>query len=121
MQFDYPYHFDGRRRTASTDAPDHIRDLVEQVLFTRPGERVNRPDFGSGLLQLTFEPLSDELAAATSFLVRGSLEQWLGQVISVDDLQVEADDGVLRVFIGYTVRRTGEQRTATFERPGAGP
>ena len=72
---DYPYHFDGRGRTATTDTADHIRDLIEQVLFTAPGERVNRPDFGSGLLRLVFAPNSDALAAATHLAVQGALQQ----------------------------------------------
>ena len=66
---------------------DHIRDLIEQVLFTAPGERVNRPNFGSGLLQLVFAPNSDELAAATQFLVQGALQQWLGDLIQVEGVE----------------------------------
>ena len=57
---DYPYHFDGSGRSAATDEADHIRDLIEQVLFTSPGERVMRPDFGAGLLALVFEPNSTD-------------------------------------------------------------
>ena len=55
---DFPYHVDGTGRSATTGAADHVRDLIEQVLFTAPGERVMRPDFGSGLLALVFEPNS---------------------------------------------------------------
>ena len=54
MNLDFPYHFDSHGRTAAIDYDAHIRDLIEQVLFTAPGERVNRPDFGSGLLRLVF-------------------------------------------------------------------
>ena len=75
--FDFPYHIDGRGRTAETDEDDHIRDMIHQVLFTNPGERVNRPDFGCGVGQLVFMPNSDALAAATQFLVQGSLTRWL--------------------------------------------
>jgi uncharacterized protein len=120
MHIDYPYRFDGRGRTATTTDADQVRDMIEQVLFTQPGERVNRPDFGSGLLQLTFQPLSDELASATAFLVRGSLEQWLGRLIAVDEIRVTGDDGTLRVHISYVVQKTGERRVERFERPGAG-
>ena len=56
-----------RRRRSDED---HVRDLIEQVLFTTPGERVNRPTFGSGLLQLVFAPNSDALAAATEMTVQ---------------------------------------------------
>jgi phage baseplate assembly protein W len=120
-QVDFPYRYDGRGRTADTGSDDHVRDLVEQVLFTVPGERVNRPDFGSGLLQLTFAPLSDELAAATQALVQGALQQWLGDVIAVDRVAVTRDDATLDVIVEYTVVRTGERRADRFTAPGAAP
>ena len=116
MNVDYPFHFDGRGRTATTDGDDHVRDLIEQLLFTVPGERVNRPDFGSGLLQLTFAPLSDELATATQLLVQGALEQWLGDLIAVERVLVAREDSVLTVAVEYVVQRSGERRTDTFER-----
>lgn len=119
MQLDYPFHFDGRGRTGATTESDHLRDLIEQVLFTLPGERVNRPDFGSGLLQLTFAPLSDELASATQFLVQGALQQWLGDRISVEEVRVTRDDAALRVLVQFVVQRTGERRVEQFERTGA--
>jgi len=115
---DYPYHFDGRGRTASTGDNAHIRDLIEQVLFTAPGERVNRPDFGSGLMQLVFAPNSDELAAATQFLVQGALQQWLGDLIEVEAVEVLNEDSTLRVTVQYSVRRTDERQTAQFTRGG---
>lgn len=116
MNVDYPFHFDGRGRTATTGGDDHVRDLIEQLLFTVPGERVNRPDFGSGLLQLTFAPLSDELATATQLLVQGALEQWLGDLIAVDRVAVVREDAALSVVVEYVVQRSGERRTDTFER-----
>ncbi len=121
MQLNYPFRFDTRRRTAGADDDEHVRDLIEQVLFTQLGERVNRPDFGSGLLTLTFAPMSDEIVAATTFLVRGSLEQWLGGLIAVEDVAVERGDGTLNVTVAYTMRRTGEQRVAQFSRPAGAP
>src|SRR5215203_7393742 len=105
---DFPYRFDGRGRTAVTEAVDHIRDLIEQVLFTAPGERVMRPDFGSGLMQLVFTPNSPELASATQMLVQSALQQWLDELIAVQGVRVEADDAVLSVTVQYVVRRTDE-------------
>jgi Bacteriophage baseplate protein W len=115
-QVDFPYAIDRRGRTAGTSEDDHVRDLIEQVLFTAPGERVNRPDFGSGLLQLFFAPNSDELASATQFLVKGSLQQWLGDVIQVDEVTVESVESSLRVTVVYTVRRTQDRRTIELSR-----
>jgi phage baseplate assembly protein W len=116
MNVDYPYHFDARGRTAETGYEDHIRDMIEQVLFTSPGERVNRPDFGCGLMQLVFAPNSDELATATQFLVQGALQQWLGDLIQVNQVDVQTDDAKLHVLVQYTIRRTQEKRTAEFSR-----
>ena len=115
-QVDYPFHFDHRGRTADAWENDHIRDLIEQVLFTAPGERLNRPTFGCCLMQLVFAPNSDELAAASQFLVQGALQQWLGDVIAVEAVQVEANDSKLSVSIRYVVRRTQERETAEFAR-----
>src|SRR6478672_1950665 len=116
MQIDHPFHIDGRGRTAATDATDHIRDLIEQVLFTAPGERVNRPTFGSGLLQLVFAPNSDELATATQFLIQGALQQWLGDLIQIVAVGVENDGATLRVTVQYVVRRNQQRQVAQFTR-----
>ena len=116
MNIDYPYHFDVRGRTATVDDDGHIRDMIEQVLFTSPGERVNRPTFGSGLMQLVFAPNSPELAAATQFLVQGALQQFLGDLILVDLVEVTAEDSKLHATIQYTVRRTNERRAVQFSR-----
>jgi phage baseplate assembly protein W len=114
MNIDFPFHFDSRGRTAVTDDADHIRDMVEQLLFTSPGERVNRPDFGSGLLQLVYAPNSPELAAALQFTIQAGLQRWLSDVIDVQGLQVISEDATLRVIVQYVIRRTGEARQDTF-------
>ena len=119
MNIDFPFHFDNRGRTAATDDEDHIRDMIEQVLFTSPGERVNRPDFGSGLMQLVFAPNSEDLATATQFLVQGALQQWLGDLILVEKVEVESHDSELRVLIQYVIRRTQVRQVAEFKRGGA--
>jgi phage baseplate assembly protein W len=114
MSVDFPFHFDGRGRTAEADGDAHIRDLIEQVLFTAPGERVNRPAFGCGLAQLVFTPNSDELAAATQYLVQGALQQWLGDLIQVEDVEVTNESSSLRVAVQYVVRRTERREVARF-------
>jgi phage baseplate assembly protein W len=116
MNIDFPFHFDGRGRTAATGEADHIRDMIEQVLLTNQGERVNRPEFGSGLLQLIFAPNSPELAAAVQFTAQGALQRWLGDLIEIGDLDVQAVDSTLRLDLKYVIRRTKEQQTATFTR-----
>jgi phage baseplate assembly protein W len=111
MQVDYPLHVDERGRTAGVDEDAHIRDMIEQVLFTTPGERVNRPTFGS-----VFAPNSDALAAATQMSVQAGLQQWLGDLIVVEDVQVSNPDSTLAIRVQYMIRRTLERRVADFQR-----
>lgn len=118
MPLDYPYNFDTRGRTAETAYDEHIRDLIEQVLFTTPGERVNRPTFGSGVLQLIFAPNGEALAAATQMSVQGALQQWLGDLISVEAVDVQSEDSTLQVRVQYVVRRNQQRQTAQFVREG---
>ncbi len=117
MDIDYPFHFDSRGRTALADRDDHVRDMIEQLIFTNPGERVNRPDFGSGLMQLVFAPNSPELAATVQFTLQAALQRWLGDVIEVRELDVSAEDATLRISVTYALSDSGEQRSATFVRP----
>ena len=113
-QIDFPYRFDDRGRTAATSDDDHIRDLIEQVLLTSPGERVNRPAFGSGLLQLVFAANSDALVAATQLTVQAALQQWLGDLIEVEAVRIKRDDATIEVTLQYFIRRNQERQIAQF-------
>jgi len=116
MNIDYPFHFDSRGRSATTDDDDHIRDMIEELLFTNPGERVNRPDFGSGLQQLIFGPNSPELAAALQFTLQATLQRWLGDLIELQALEVTSVDSTLSILVQYVVRRNNQRQVAQFTR-----
>jgi phage baseplate assembly protein W len=115
---DFPFHIDGRGQSAETAEDEHIRDMIFQVLFTNPGERVNRPDFGCGIKQLVFMPNSDALATATQFLVQGALQRWLDAVIQVESVDVEAVEAELRVTVVYSKRSGGGPRRDVFTPAG---
>ena len=114
MDIDFPLHF-SYGVTASADLEAHVRAMIEQLLFTQPGERVNRPDFGSGLMQMVFAPNSAELAATLQFTLQAALIEWLGDVIDVQALDVAAQDATLRVSLSYALRGQAPQ-TVQFER-----
>lgn len=119
MNMAFPYRIDLRGRTAAgRDRDAYIRQLIEQVLFTSPGERVNRPDFGSGLLQMVFAPNNEALAATTQLTTQAALQEWLGDLIEVEQIEVVGIDATLDVTVQYVVRRTGERQSATFQRGG---
>lgn len=117
MHLDFPFSIDGRGRSAQTDHAGYVRDLIEQLVFTQPGERVNRPDFGSGLMQLVFAGNSPELAATVQFTLHAALQRWLSDLIEVRELRVDSDDATLTVSLSYVLLRTREQASASFARP----
>ena len=118
---DHPLHVDGRGRIATAAEDDHVRDLIYQVLFTNPGERVNRPDFGCGLMQLVFEPSSEALATATQFLVQGALQRWLADVVQVEQVAIASEDERLVVTVVYVRLDTGQRQESLFLSPAGGP
>lgn len=109
-----PLQFDGRGRTAQTPTGKHLQDLIEAVVLTAPGERVMRPTFGSGLMQMAFAPNSDQLGATVQMLVQGGLQSLLGNLIEVADVSIDQTDASMTVSVSYTVRSTGVATTATF-------
>jgi phage baseplate assembly protein W len=115
-QFGFPYGIDATGQTATADSDAHIRQLIEQVLFTAPQERVNRPTFGSGLLNLLFAPNSNEVASATQFLVQGALQQVLADRVTVDMVTATSDEGSITVVVRYTIKPSGIKSSAEFTR-----
>ncbi|MBN1875890.1 MAG: GPW/gp25 family protein [Anaerolineae bacterium] len=116
MNLDFPFHFDERGQTGVANRDEHIRNMIELLLFTDPGERVNRPDFGSGLRQLVFAPNSPELAAALEFSVRAALQRWLGDLIELDELTVTSEDAKLRILVRYRVQNEPTPQTIELSR-----
>jgi uncharacterized protein len=71
-------------------------------------------------MQLVFAPNSSDLAAASQLLVQGALQQWLGDLIVVESVQIEADDATLRVRIQYQIRLSQLRESAEFARQVVG-
>jgi len=118
MNIGYPFAFNGQGRTSTIGYETHIHDMIEQLLFTNPGERVNRPDFGSGLLYMIFAPNSSELASTLQFSLQAALNQWIGDLIEVQAVRVSSEEATLSVLVQYLIRSSGERRIETFERSG---
>lgn len=114
MSLAFPYAIDPRGRSAEVAEDEHVRDMIEQVLFTAPGERVNRPDFGCGLLQLVFAPNSDTLAAALQMTVQSALQQWLGPLIVIETVDIRSEEATLSVQVRYLLRSNQRRVTAQF-------
>lgn len=98
---DQALRFDATGRTARVTPDTRLRQMIETVLFTRPGERLNRSDFGSGLDQLVFAAASPEVATATEYLVLGALQRWAGGIAQIQAVDVAADEASLVVTVRY--------------------
>lgn len=116
-EFGFPLRVDSSGRTASAGEEAHVRQLIEQLLFTEPGERVNRPDFGAGLRRLVFSANSPEVASATEYLVQGALQRFLGERVQVEAVQVRSEDARLEITVQYRLLRTQERRVEQFASP----
>lgn len=119
MNLKYPYCFDSSGFTARTDLAEHIFEMIEQILFTAPGERVNRPTFGTGTAQLVFQPNSDVLAGAQQQVIQASLQQWLSDLIKVSAVEVVNVDSQLQITVSYTIVQTQQQQVRQFVYGGA--
>ncbi len=110
---DYPYSVGGNGIPSTTGPDDHLRDLILQVLFTNPGERVNLPEFGVGVQRLVFAPNSDALRLSSQFLITTNLQRWLGDRINVEQVNVSSDPGfeeAVTIEIVYTVKATQQRQ-----------
>jgi phage baseplate assembly protein W len=110
----YPYSVNNQAIPATTDPDDHLQDLILELLFTNPGERVNLPQFGAGVQRLVFAPNSDALRASTQFLIMTNLNQWLGDRISVGQVDVSSDPATeeqVVITITYAVKQTQQQQS----------
>ena len=115
----FPFRTDDSGRLADPPYEEHVRELIEQLLFTAHGERVNRPDLGAGLLELLFAPASMEVVSVAEHQVAGALNRWLGELIQVETVRVESDVSKLRILVRYILRRNQQHQAAVFEHPGA--
>jgi uncharacterized protein len=113
----FPYGLDDRGRTATATYNDHVEQMLLLLLFTRPGERVNLPTFGCGLLDHLFAPNSPEIAAALNVTIAAAISLWLPDVLRVTSLDVTAQGSQLNVNIGYTVLATGSPTNLTLSVP----
>jgi uncharacterized protein len=119
IEIAFPFRVGSHGRTATSDPSTHVTELVQALLFTSPGERVNRPTFGGGVMQMLFEPARPELATASQMLVQGMLQQWLGDLISVQQVDFDTtSEGSVRVTVQYVVKATQQTQTDVFLQPG---
>jgi uncharacterized protein len=112
----FPFAFVGSGRTRVPDAEQRVRELVEMLIFTMPGERAMRPDLGTPVMGLLFEGLNDALTAALQVSLHAALQQWLAGIVDVREVTVEAVESTLRVGVIYSLASETTQHRIEFKR-----
>lgn len=111
----YPLRVDvGAGQVARANYPDHVNQLIAQLLLTSPGERVCLPEFGCGLRRLVFAAQSDALLATVRIQVQQSITKWLADQVQLTDVSVLSgadpanglDEGELLITVSYTLTDT---------------
>ena len=115
MYLSFPFRLSGDGRIAAVDFDAHLRQRIEQVLFTAPGERVMRPEFGCGVRDLVFQGNNDVLAAATEFTIAKALQSALAGQVMIHAVNVVADDETLHIEVVYTKSRDLEREQLVFQ------
>ncbi len=85
-----------------------VRQSIWTILSTAHGERVMRPDFGSGLNQLVFAPNNAATASRAAYEVRQALEVWERR-IELLELEVRPAGEVLAIHLVYRILRTNSR------------
>lgn len=125
MYVTYPLQIDSSGQLKNADYASHIRQMIEQMLFTEKGERVNRPDFGCGLQQLIFDPMNDAIGLTVQPMVVAELSRWFGELIRVEDVKVTLapmqqgqSQPMIVISIQYVLLKNGKRVTDQFSRSG---
>jgi phage baseplate assembly protein W len=115
----FPFRIAPDGRTAQVQSlEEHVRDELIQLLLTSPGERVDVPELGGGARRLVFDGAGATTAAMAKAMISQAVTRWLQERITIDQLEVGADDTTLNVSLSYRVAGIDDPRQITFQRSG---
>ena len=115
----FPFHVGADGRTVNPASLDeHVKQELVQLLLTNPGERPFLPEFGGGARRLVFEGITDTTESMTKAMVSQAIGRWLGERVTLESLDVSAQDATITIDITYRLAGTADQRTLRFQRKG---
>jgi phage baseplate assembly protein W len=108
----------GRSAVVEDGGADHVRQMLELLILTIPGERVMRPNLGSPTLQMLFSPGAGAAAAALQATLAATITQQLGPYLELQALDVQFDEAeaALNITVDYWLRETLTPGRLTLER-----
>lgn len=119
LKFPFSVGVDGPR---TSSRPDHVREQIEQVLFTDPKERVFRPEFGVGVRRLVFEPNNVALKNTTLKRLNASLAEALHGEVDPRTLEIDVrhEGEKLIIHITYVLAAINRQEAHAFALDASG-
>jgi len=112
----YPLAFDDERgRFAKTlDYERYVRGLVLQTLLTAPGERINRPEFGTPIPQLLFAAINEEIADLVKAQIHRAMDLWLDRIVRVERVETRQPEPTrFEIEVSYIILATGTSAVLT--------
>ncbi len=109
---------DGRSLAVTPGSAAHVRQMLEQLILTIPGERVMRNDFGSPAQQMLFGAGNGPAGFALEAALAASISQQLGRWLALEGLasHFDEDRGVLIITVDYRLANDGSSNQLTLER-----
>lgn len=112
----FPFQFNLYGHISSTTYDLHIQEMLEQILFTSPGERVNRPDFGCGVELMVFGSTSPEILSVKQTQINSQIQKWLGHLIQVLEVKITTNENRVEILIRYMIYQNQQETTQVFSR-----
>lgn len=112
----FPIRLNAVGQISLSEYEDDIRESIRIILLTAQGERVMRPDFGSGLHEYVFERMSATVIGTIQATVQNALIKWEPriQVLGVSVTPAPHEDGTLLIDVDYRVRATNTRFNLVF-------
>ncbi len=113
--FAFPLQVNQQGNWALSAGDRNVRESILLILMTDLGERVNRPEFGCRLGELSFAPINPETLTLMRLYVQEALEQWEPRILLEDVLAVpNSDQGRVDLVINYRLKLTHDRRSLVY-------
>jgi phage baseplate assembly protein W len=90
------------------NSTDQAKANLRNLILTKVGERYEQPTFGCNLLNILFQPMSDDIIGNINEIIQTPVSYWL-PYISIENIDVKTNldeiipDHTIKITIKYTV------------------
>ena len=90
------------------NSTDQAKANLRNLILTKVGERYEQPTFGCNLLNILFQPMSDDIIGNINDIIQTPVSYWL-PYISIENIDVKTNlndiipEHTIKIIIEYTV------------------